>query len=549
MRAWEPAATLVLMDTAWSLEPWLDLDWLAGSIASLKIAFWALLGLFILLALPGGGRGQQRPALGKAYRAFCWLLALLFAGVLVYQATWQLAGFARPEFVQFMKRYNRRPDNPAARMVRGTILDAQGLPLALSDPAAPDQRRYPEGPAFCHLVGYAHPWYGLSGIEAAEHATLSGVTRDTGPEWERFRRNLIQRDELRGHDVALTVSAALQREAHELMKGHSGAVVVLDPARGDVLVLYSSPGYDPNQLGAEPFARADPRARLFNRALQGLYPPGSTFKVLIAAAALERGLNPWLDCPADGFQVGPGDQFIRDHEYYDYQRRGRVWPGHGTLSMRDALAESSNVYFARLGNLVGGELLQAMAERTALTRPWILHQGSSGRLTAVAGRFPTLSNRDLAKTAQISIGQGELLVTPFYLAVLAGAIGREGVVVPPRITAAPAVGEPFRMLSPETARAVAGLMRHVVTDGTGRAADLAGLDVAGKTGTAQNPHGAAHGWFMGFAPAIQPRLAFAVVVEQGGYGSQSALPIAVGLLRKTHALGGFNVPRPSPGGS
>jgi len=329
------------MNAAWSLEPWLDLEWLAGSIASLKIAFWALLGLFILLALPGVGRGQQRPALGKAYRAFCWLLAMLFAGVLVYQATWQLAGFARPEFVQF----------------------------------------------------------------------------------------------------------------------------------------------------------------------------------------------------------------IRDHEYYDYQRRGRAWPGHGTLSMRDALAESSNVYFARLGNLVGGELLQAMAERTALTRPWILHQGSSGRLTAVAGRFPTLSNRDLAKTAQISIGQGELLVTPFYLAVLAGAIGREGVVVPPRITAAPTVGEPFRMLSPETARLVAGMMRRVVTDGSGRAANLAGLDVAGKTGTAQNPHGAAHGWFMGFAPAIQPRLAFAVVVEQGGYGSQSALPIAVGLLRKTHALGGFNVPRPSPGGN
>ncbi|HMO52048.1 MAG TPA: penicillin-binding transpeptidase domain-containing protein [Kiritimatiellia bacterium] len=526
------------MDHAWTIA--IPPEWATAWLPGLKVLFWVLIAILALAVLRRSFSGAQHKTIGKTYRLFFFLIALMMLGVLGYQATWQLAGFARHDFVQFMKRYNRRPDNPAARIVRGGILDRQGVGLAVPDPDRPGQRWYPGGAAFCHIVGYEHPFYGLSGVEAAEHATLSGITRDTGPEWERFRRNLIKRDDLRGHDVALTLHAALQREAHARMKDLKGAVVVIDPSDGSILVLYSAPGFDPQRLNPEWFERRDPQARLLNRATQGLYPAGSTFKVLVAAAALELGINPVLDCPAEGYQVGTGNRPIRDHEYYDYQRRGRTWPGHGALNMRDAMTKSSNIYFAKLGVQVGGERLVEAVHRMGLPRSWILLEGSSGNLTTSAGRFPNVSNRDTARTAQVSIGQGEMLTTPFHLAMLAGAIGRQGAVWKPRLLAQ-APPQPLEpMMSAATARALGTMMRQAVTHGTGRAADIPGLNVAGKTGTAQNPHGADHGWFIGFAPAQQPKLAFAVVVEQGGYGSQSALPVAAAILRKAQAIGYFD---------
>jgi peptidoglycan glycosyltransferase len=172
----------------------------------------------------------------------------------------------------------------------------------------------------------------------------------------------------------------------------------------------------------------------------------------------------------------------------------------------------------------------------------VVHEGSSSPLTGAAGQFPALTKKDEARTAQVSIGQGEMLVTPLHMALVAGAIGRNGIAWKPRLaTATPP--EPLTPFLPsKSASVLADMMRHAVVNGTGRAADLPGLQVAGKTGTAQNPHGADHGWFVGFAPATQPRVAFAVLVEQGGYGSQSALPVAVAVLRKAQAEGLFGGP-------
>lgn len=528
------------MVTEWSLDKWLTPELLSLSLPYLKIIFWSLTGVLAMILLKRSVLNKQHKTISKAYRIFFFLIALLFVAILTYQATWQLAGFARPEFIQFMKRYNRRPDNPAAMMVRGNILDSQGNKLAATDPEVPGERWYPHGSAFCHIIGYEDPVYGMSGIEAADHSLLSGMTTDTGPEWERFRRNLMKRDDIRGNDLVLTLDAALQDEAHKLMNGKKGAVVFINPSNGSILVLYSSPGYDPNKLQPALFSRKDPNARLLNRALQGLYPAGSTFKVLVAGAALEKGLNPLIDCPAEGYKAGTGNKPIRDHEYYEYQRNGRVWPGHGRLNMRDALAKSSNVYFARLGVQVGGEYIHAMAVQCGFTRSWTIYEGSSDSISGSSGRFPPLTDRDVAKTAQISIGQGDMLVTPLHMAMLAGAIGRQGVAWKPHLSVGinPEPLQPF--FTADTAKTLAGLMRYAVINGTGRQADVPSLSVAGKTGTAQNPHGADHGWFMGFAPSVNPKIAFAVIVEQGGFGSQSALPVVAGILRKAQALGLFD---------
>lgn len=525
--------------TTWPAEL---IEVLVPAMPLVKAVFWSLTGLLVLMIMRRSITGVHHKTISRAYRIFFIVVALLFTAILAYQATWQLAGFARPEFVEFMKRYNRRADNPAARIVRGGILDARNTRLAVTEPANPATRRYPGGAAFCHIVGYDHPLYGQSGVEASEHATLSGITHDTGPEWERLRRNLIRRDDLQGSNIVLTLHADLQKTAHDLMKSTKGAVVILNPSSGAILVLYSSPGYDPANMQTALFERKDSQARLLNRALQGRYPAGSSFKVLVAAAALEKGLDPRIACPAEGYRVGTGNQPIRDHEYYEYRRKGKTWSGHGVLDMRDALAKSSNVYFARLGVQVGGKALYSAAVRCGITRPWTILEGSSGNLACLAGNVPALTDRDSAKTAQISIGQGDLLVTPLHMALLAGAIGQGGTLCPPRLSATAPIRPPDRVFPPQVARTLAGMMRQVVTRGTGRGADIAGLNVAGKTGTAQNPHGADHGWFIGFAPLDNPVIAFAVISEGGGFGSQSALPVAAGLLRKAQALGLFDAP-------
>ncbi len=528
------------MQQEWSLENWLSPEWITKVLPLVKYTFWGLLFLLVLMLITSSWSGKSQKAIGKSYRIFFSLIALLFVAILAYQATWQLAGFVRPDFVTFMKRYNRRPDNPADKILRGRILDAKGVELAVTDPDSPDRRWYPGGSAFFHIVGYEDSMFGMSGVEAADHASLSGMSRDSTPEWEKFRRNLIKRDEIHGNDRVLTLNSALQRKAHDLMKGRRGAVVFIDPSDGSIIVLYSSPGVNPDKLDASTFQKKDPEASLLNRALNGLYPPGSTFKVLVAAAALEEGVNPLIDCPAEGFRAGTGNKPIRDHEYYEYQREGRSWPGHGRMNMRDALTKSSNVYFARLGVQIGGESLHAMAVRCGFTRPWVVFEGSSGELSCSSGRFPPLTDRDIAKTAQISIGQGDMLVTPMHMAMLAAAIGRQGVVWKPKLAAGHEAVPMEPMFTADTAKTLAGMMRYSVLQGTGRGADVPGLSVAGKTGTAQNPHGDDHSWFIGFAPSANPRIAFAVIVENGGFGSRSAVPVAAGLLQTAQAEGYFD---------
>lgn len=523
----------------WLVDEWLSPESLAGLLPALKIAFWSLLFLFILAVLRRSFRPGHHKTNTRAFRIFFAVVAALFIALLAYQATWQLAGYSRPEFVKFMKRYNRRPDNPATRIARGDITDARGLVLAQSDPDVPGRRLYPGGAAFSHIIGYEHELYGLAGVEAAENGALTGQLKNIGDEWERVGKNILKREEIEGADIRLTLVADLQREAYRQFNGRRGAAVFIDPSNGAILALCSSPGFDPAKLTPDLFRKRDPESRLLNRAMQGLYPAGSTMKLIVAAAALERGINPVIDCPADGYRAGTGNKPIRDHEYYEYQREGRAWPGHGRLTMREALAKSSNIYFARLGVQVGGEALHATAVRCGLTRSWVLLDGSSSRLASSSGRFPPLTNRDIAKTAQVSIGQGDMLVTPLHMALVTGAIGRNGVMWKPRLDA----GEPPAPL--ETifpagiCKSLAGMMRDSVAHGTGTGADVPGLMVAGKTGTAQNPHGDDHGWFVGFAPTANPRIAFAVIVENAGYGSRTAVPVVAGVLKKAQEIGWF----------
>jgi peptidoglycan glycosyltransferase len=490
-----------------------------------------------------GGRGARRGARRAAGLISVPLigLAVLFAVVLAHQASWQLTGLFRPQLVAFMQSHDRRQFNPVHRIRRGRILDRNGEVLAYSaERDGQVVRVYPYGPAFAHVVGYSHPRYGATGTEAAANAWLNGAAPESLASWGELGRQLVMgTKDLRGQDLVLTLDARIQQAAVEALGDRRGAAVLLRPRDGAVLALVTSPSFDPNGVGPDLFRVPGEGSPLLNRATQGLYPPGSTFKVLLAALALESGFSGTLDCPAEGYTTSSYYPRIRDHDYYSARERGGRFAGHGRLDLDEAFVESSNVFFAQLGVKLGRDAFLAAGERFAFDRQITLYPASGrgvGRDGNMGtGRIPRLKERDLYGLAQASIGQGRMLATPAHMALIAAAVANGGLAMRPRLIAS-APPEPLgQFMSPAAAERLARMMRRVVKEGTGRGIETPGLPIAGKTGTAQNPRGAAHGWFIGFAPAgrvsVAPELAVAVLVEHGGYGSQSAAPIARDLLR------------------
>ncbi len=508
---------------------------------SLHIAFFVS-GIYVIKLILGYRDLTELRHLGKARRSYRLpfaALVLLFSGVLLYQATWQLTGLFRPQFVAFMQSYDRRQFNPAHRIQRGKILDHRGEVLAYSrEYGGQVYRMYPYGPAFAHVVGYSDPKFGASGIEAAANAELNGGTASSLPAWGELGRQLLSRGRrLQGQDLRLTLDARLQLLAMQLLKSRPGAVVLLEPDNGAVRVLASAPAFDPNRISPALFHGDDQAAPLLNRATQGLYPPGSTFKIVTAALALNAGFKGTLYCPADGYSTSSYYRKIRDHEYYEARRAGRVWKGFGDLDLATALAESSNVFFAQLGVSYGSEAFLRNADRFYFDRQVALHKSPFGAWEMSTGRVPRIAASDKYGLAQASVGQGALLATPAHMALIAAAVANGGVAMRPRLVAGDPPAKLARFMPEDTARRLARMLRGVVADGTGRGIDVEGLTIAGKTGTAQNPLGAAHSWFVGFAPAERPRLAVAVLVEHGGFGSATAAPIARDLLLKARELG------------
>lgn len=514
-----------------------------------KFVFFGLFALVLLLLLATRPAGAASPRL-VIYRVTFFLIALMIVGVLAYQASWQLFGYARPAFVNYQRFHDKRPDSPVRKMPRGTIRDRTGVILAEDDAADTGKRRYPSGEAFAHVVGYVDKIFGNAGIEGADQPFIEGYDSKAEARAERFDLERAKRGEVRGRDVKLTLDARLQFTAMQLMQGKRGAVVVIKPDDGQILALFSSPTFDPNRLDASLFAREGDDLPALNRATQGLYPPGSTFKMVVTAAAVDRGLGGIeFDCPGGGY-IPPirGARPIRDHEFYAYAKKGAAWPGFGRIGLDKALAKSSNVYFSQLGVRLGPLAMCDAAEKFQLNHPFVLYQGSAGKVTGGASRFPELTAKDVGSAAQLAIGQGRLLVTPLQMALVGAAIANDGKMCVPRLSENVPVGVLSVAMSAASAARVRALLRNVVVSGTGRKADLPGLDVCGKTGTAQTPRGEDHAWFVCMAPQARPGIVVAVLVEHGGFGAEAALPVAAGILRKSQQCGWLPAPpaaRPS----
>jgi len=418
---------------------------------------------------------------------------------------------------------NRRNIEAASLIPRGQILDRNGEKLAISLPNKDEkgrfQREYPFGRVAAHVVGYDSVQYGKSGIESSFNGYLSGMSnlnRSFGPLARLWQ-------EKAGNDVVLTIDSSLQAIAYQALGNHRGAVVAIDPRTGAILAMVSKPSFDPGQLASQwQSISSDADAPLLNRAAQGLYPPGSVIKVMVAEAALSERIaspNSFFDCSGT-LPIGRDYTLSEDKQI-----------AHGHLSLKEALAVSCNITFGRLSLDLGRNNMENTFDRYGFKKLLTTDlQESACQLP----KFNSLSDGDLA---QLGIGQTSLLVTPLRMAMLAEVFANRGVMMKPFLVQRVVTPDgtvieqyhPQKWLSPtnpELASLVAEMMVGVVEEGTGSATQIRGIKVAGKTGTAENPHGASHAWFIGFAPADNPQIAIAVIIENGGSGGGVAAPAA-----------------------
>jgi peptidoglycan glycosyltransferase len=414
---------------------------------------------------------------------------------------------------------------------RGKIVDSAGGVLAESvKTAAGYQRRYADR-SLAHVVGYASFKYGASGIEAAYADSLIG--QDPGDPLATWRARYLGEREPPGA-IVLGIDPKVQKAAVDAIvaTGRKGAIIALDPRTGAIIASVSIPSFDPNPI-ADPTSEDtawqqvndNPERPLIDRARSGLYPPGSTFKLVTGAAAVETGVNPDTKVRVD-------DPWQADKSWGDYFVRSSSH-AHADFTMADAYRLSENIYFAKIGLQIGGPKLAEYAQRFGI--------GAAPKCDIPAARGQLSNTGSLDRptlVADTAYGQGELLTSPLQMALVAATIGRGGVMPIPHYalevrdgagntirTIAP--GAAGQVVRPDTAARIRDYLVGAV-EGPGAfafGAKIAGVRVAGKTGTAENPAGAPHGWFVGFAPAEAPVVAVAVIIENSGQGGLDAAPL------------------------
>lgn len=433
---------------------------------------------------------------------------------------------------------------------RGAILASDGTVLAQSDEVSDAfsyQRSYSDGEVYAPVTGYFSVTHSADrGIEASRNEQLNGQASSLF--WQQLQ-SLLTGDENQGASVETSIDTTLQSLAYDLLGDNEGAVVVSEPSTGRILAMVSTPSYDPNTLATHDTTEAnetytelatDESNPMLNRATSQLYPPGSTFKVIVAAAALESG-----DYTMDTM-IPAGSSYTLPNTETELTNTTSAAAGtDGEISLTDALAYSSNTAFAQLGVALGADTVQEMAEKFGYGSP-ILVDGTSATgspTEAVASQFPeSLSDDRLALAA---IGQGDVLSTPLQNLLVAMAVANDGELMQPTIVDCVRASDltvisetsPETMstvFSEDTAEQLTQMMEAVVTDDAPSLA-IDGVEVAAKTGTAQigENNDSTDAWVIGFAPADDPQIAVSVVVHDANdYGVTVAGPIMRAIMEE-----------------
>lgn len=455
----------------------------------------------------------------RIVKVFFLVLMLLLAGQLVLYAAFHYRRL-------FDNDYNSRTRLLSGQNRRGTIYSSDGYVLAetRTDADGTDRRVYPFGNVFSHIVGYSAN--GGSGIEDLQDYYLvrSDISVFHKADYEE------QGMKFPGNTVQTTLHAGLQCAAADAMEGYRGAVIITEPATGRILACVSRPDFDPNTIAAkwQEITSDTESGQLVNRAFQGTYPPGSTFKIIDAAAFWEQdaeGAENYRYTCTGTFTAG--DETIRCYG-------GDI---HGPLDFTDSFVRSCNCSFANIGLLLDRNRTAAMMKRMYFDRalPFDLPSSTS---RAIPDRDCTDADR-----IQLAIGQGTAVMSPLHMNMITAAVANDGVMMKPYVTDAvlTADGDDIRVFHPSeagrvfssrTAQKLSAMMEETVLSGTARGLRSDGWTAAGKTGSAEysDDPSLSHAWFTGYAPAESPEICITVILEGAGSGAQAAVPAARKIL-------------------
>jgi peptidoglycan glycosyltransferase len=473
------------------------------------------------------------------------LVLLLFALLVAFTSRWTI--FEATSLRD--NPLNARTLLKQERINRGRILADDGTVLArsLRSPASATagnasevtyERTYPTGEEFAHAIGYAYLDLGQSGLERFRNAALTGQTASN----LQTILNQLQGKHPQGDEVSTTLDPGAQQVANSALAGHEGAVVALDPRTGAVRVMASTPSYDPNSLRSQRAYRrlaVDSSGKpLVNRATQFGYAPGSSFKIVTATAAIDTGsftpestVSGRNDVPISGVPL----QNDNNESF-------------GQITLTQALAHSVNTVWAQVAEQLGKRTMARYMGRFGFDRKPELdypadEMSTSGEYLGSRLLSPTSPHVDVGR---MGIGQDKLEVVPLQMAEVAAAVANRGRLMVPYLTQriVNPEGQTVERTSPRvqsivmkrsTAEAVTGMMQAVVNEGTGTSAQIPGVQVAGKTGTAETQIGTSinNVWFIAFAPASNPRVAIAVTLKGvPGQGAAFAAPVAKQVMEK-----------------
>lgn len=413
--------------------------------------------------------------------------------------------------------YNKRQWESEQRVIRGSIYSSEQVLLAETEVQGDARiRKYPKKNLYSHIIGYCSQVYGKTQLEMAYDNELVG----------KGNINLSINELSKGNNLYLTIIDELQEYAYDRLDGRNGAIVAIEPTTGQILAMVSLPDFDPNKIEDNwSSMMEDEKSPFLARATQGLYPPGSTYKIVTAAGVYDNGMTSETFDDNGKFEKG-------DVTVYNYNKES-----FGKIDIKEAFEVSSNYVFCTLGYEMGADKVKEEAEKFGINKsfdfdiPISQSQIQYKKMTDLDG-------------ALVSIGQGGLVMTPIQVAMMASAVANGGKMMKPYLVeqiktanditigqAKPTVL--YDSIGLSCAEYIQDMMIGVVEDGTGKNAQIKGISVAGKTGTAETDSGKDHAWFVGYAPADNPKICVAVVLENdGSSGGSTACPIARDIIKK-----------------
>ena len=409
----------------------------------------------------------------------------------------------------YTNSYNKRQWESEQQVQRGEIYSQDGVLLAETEIDGDARiRKYPKGRLYSHIIGYCSQVYGKTQLEMSHDDDLIG----------KGTISLTLNEIKHGNNLNLTINDELQEYAYEQLDGRDGAIVAMEPTTGQILAMVSLPDFNPETIEKDwPSMMEDENSPFLARATQGLYPPGSTYKIVTAAGVYDNGMTTETFDDEGLFKKD-------DVTVYNYNKES-----FGKLDIKTAFEVSSNYVFCTLGYEMGADAVKAEAEKFGVNKsfdfdiPVSQSQIQYKKMTDLDG-------------ALVSIGQGGLVMTPLHVAMMASAVANNGKMMKPYLveTVTTENGTVIGQTKPSVlydsigtacADYIEDMMIGVVEDGTGTGAQISGITVAGKTGTAENETDKDHAWFVGYAPVENPTICVAVVLENAATsGGKSAVP-------------------------